>query len=286
MVRKQRVAIVGPGRLGSALARALRKAGYPISELVVRAGTVVHRRLARELHSRISTIASAKLDADVFWLCTPDGAIASVARALASRGTCKGKIALHSSGALSSRELDSLRSCGASAASAHLMMTFTPGTTVDLRDVAFALEGDRQAVIFARQVARDLRMEALEINPESKVLYHVLGAFSSPLLLALVRAAEDVGQAAGIGRAQARKVVGPLLEQTIRNYRRVGADAAFTGPMARGDVDTVSRHLRELRQLKSIEKIYLDLIALALAELPVRNRAALRNLLRRSAARK
>src|SRR5213593_2590032 len=103
---KPSIAIMGPGNLGSALALALAQAGYKITEIISReqpASRERARALARRLGARAATVSSAKLDAGLVWFCVNDGAIASSARELRS-AEWKGKIALHSSGALTSDE--------------------------------------------------------------------------------------------------------------------------------------------------------------------------------------
>jgi predicted short-subunit dehydrogenase-like oxidoreductase (DUF2520 family) len=166
------------------------------------------------------------------------------------------------------------------------MMSFVHRTKVDLRGVALAIEGDRAAIKFAEQVAGRLGMLSFRIPRESKVLYHVLGSFSSPLLIALLRTAEEVAQAAGIRREQARKIIGPILEQTTRNYRETGAERAFTGPIARGDVKTVAKHLQALKRVPTAEPIYRALASLAAEKLPAAERGGFRKLLRTLASGK
>src|SRR4051794_19120106 len=105
MPGKPSFAIVGPGALGSAVARGLHAAGYDVRELVVRNGAALRRArpLAREVKSHAVEFSAATLDADVIWLCVPDDAIAGCARQLAVRRDVhwRGRIALHSSGTFS-----------------------------------------------------------------------------------------------------------------------------------------------------------------------------------------
>lgn len=286
MAAKPSIAVVGPGNLATALSLALRRAGYRISEVVSRdlpESKARARRLARKLSARTATHVSAQLEAEVVWLCVTDDAIAPCARALARaldrKGNWKGKIALHSSGALTSDQLAPLRKRGASVAALHPMMTFVGGAGPYLKGVAFAVEGDRAAVAVARRIARDLGGHVFRIEKRNKTLYHAFGSFSSPLMIATLAMAERVARAAGVPKASVRNAMLPITRRTFDNFLRGGTAAAFSGPINRGDVRTVARHLRALRKVRGAREIYVALARSVLDTLPVKNRAALRKLL-------
>lgn len=278
MGAKPQVAIVGAGNLGSALARALHAAGYPITEIICREGSSQRRarRLAAEVRSRAVELLQAKLSAKVVWICVPDSKIAACARELARLAEWKGKIALHPSGALASDELQALRRRGAAVAAAHPMMTFVRRSNPSLAGTPFAIEGDPAAARVARRMVRHLGGVVFGIRPRDKVLYHVWGTFASPLLIALLASAEHVAMAAGVrSQAAARKRMLPILRQTLRNYGALGPADAFSGPLVRGDVATVRRHLRALSKLPAARRVYVALARASLETLPVRNRRQL-----------
>lgn len=281
MARKPSIAIVGPGNLGRALARALGRAGYPIQEVITRDNRSSRNR-ARGVApgARVESLSSARLDAEIIWFCVPDREIAGAARTLASCANWKRKVALHSSGALASDELDPLRRKGASVASLHPLMTFVRGSRPSLAGVPFAVEGDAKAVQVARRIVRDLRGDVFLLPKKYKAAYHAWGAFASPLLLSAIVTAEEVAGMAGIKRATARKRMLPILAQTLANYAALGPERAFSGPIVRGDVDTVVRHLKVLRKAPSVQEVYLALARSALRHLPVRNRRALERILK------
>ena len=283
MAAKPRIAIVGAGNLGSALARALHGASYPISEIVYRnAGSPQRaRRLAAKVGSATVRLSQARVVADVVWLCVPDSNLALCARQLTKAADWRGKIALHPSGALPSDELQPLRRCGAAVAAAHPLMTFVRHSSRSLAGVPFAIEGDSPAVRAARRMVRDVGAEAFSIRPRDKALYHAWGAFASPLLIALLATAERVAMAAGVrSPAAARKRMLPILEQTLRNYGALGSADAFSGPLVRGDVATVRRHLQALAKLPRARAVYMALAQSALATLPVRHRHELEEALK------
>ena len=274
---------MGPGRLGSALTRELRRGGYTISEIVSRNSVGSKRKareLARKVGARAATSDSAQLDADLVWFCVPDREIAAASQQLASVTDWKKKIAFHSSGALASAELKALRRRGAVVASVHPMMTFVHGSAPSLKRVPFALEGDAAAVRAARRIARDLGGAAFTIRKQHKAAYHAWGAFASPLLVAVLVTAEQVARAAGLSAAQARKKMFPIVRQTIANYEALGAAGAFSGPIVRGDAETVRQHLRALKKVSAARAVYRVLARAALQYLPVRQRAELEKTLK------
>jgi len=264
------------------MAMALHTAGYPIGEIVRgqrRASQQQARRLARKVRARSATLSNARLASNVIWLSVPDRVIAAVAAEIASRTVWRGKTVLHSSGALSSDELRVLKRRGAAVASLHPLMTFVPGSQPMLAGVPFAVEGDRAAVRVARRFVLDLKGEIFQIKKKDKAAYHAWGAFASPLLLATLVTAEEVAGLTGISRATARKRMLPIVRQTIANYAALGPAEAFSGPIIRGDADTVSRHLKALRKSPGAAEVYLAMARTALRNLPVKNRKALRKIL-------
>jgi predicted short-subunit dehydrogenase-like oxidoreductase (DUF2520 family) len=148
------------------------------------------------------------------------------------------------------------------------MMTFVPGTKPKMQGIPFAVEGDARAVAVARKIVKDLGGEIFEVQKKAKPLYHALGSFSSPLLVATLVTAERVGRAAGLSATQTRKVMGPILRQTLKNYQEGGAVAAFSGPIKRGDLNTVRRHLQELKRVPVASEVYRALVKSAVMDLP------------------
>jgi predicted short-subunit dehydrogenase-like oxidoreductase (DUF2520 family) len=275
------IAIVGAGNLGSALAVLLRAAGYKVSEIVSREGKVSRRRakaLARRVGARAAQLGNADITARVVWLCVPDQEIASCARSLGGLDW-EGRIALHSSGALRSDELASLRRQGGRVASVHPMMTFVPGVTPSLAGVGFAVEGDREAVRIARKIVAALGGESFLIAKKDKALYHAWGMFASPLLTALLAIGEQVAGAAGIPGGRARRRMVPIVRQTVENYASRGAAQGFSGPIIRGDTATIRKHLQDLRAVPAGRAVYLALARAAIRTLPTRNRKQVKALL-------
>jgi predicted short-subunit dehydrogenase-like oxidoreductase (DUF2520 family) len=239
-------------------------------------------------------VARATIDSDVVWLCVPDDAVAKVARSLAQNADWRGRVALHSSGALASDEMVALRRRGALAASVHPMMTFVAGSRQaglsrtgllhtgaqpSLAGVPFAIEGDAPAVRASRAIVKELGGKAYTIRRQDKVAYHAWGTFASPLLTALLATTEHVAAAAGVNRREAKRRMLPILQQTLANYVALDAAGSFSGPIVRGDVETIRRHLRVLRKVPEAGEVYAALAKAAVRYLPGRRKPQVARLL-------
>jgi len=280
MAAKPSISLVGAGNIASALGIGLRKAGYRIVAIHSRPNRGSLRR-ARALARRVGAIAgqdTSEIGGDILWFCVPDSEINKAARLFRTHlnhDEWRGKIAFHSSGVLTSDELRELRRAGAAVASVHPLMTFVPRSRPALKGVAFAIEGDLRAVAVARQLVRELGGYPYSIRKQDKPAYHACCTFASPLLTALLASTEELALLSGMTRKGARKRLLPILQQTVANFGSFGAPAAFSGPIIRGDIATVQRHLQQLREHPEIRNEYIALARAALKFLPVKDRESL-----------
>jgi predicted short-subunit dehydrogenase-like oxidoreductase (DUF2520 family) len=276
------VAIVGAGSLATALACALRQSGYIIAEIISRDSAPSRRRaraLAAKVGARAVTVPDASLMATLLWFCVPDREIRHAAASLSSGALGRVRFAFHSSGALPSRELAPLRKHGVAVASVHPLMTFVPRAHPSLAGVPFALEGEAAATRVARRIVRDLGGEPFALPASRKAAYHAWATFTSPLLLAFLVTLEEAARAAGFTPEDSRRRSLPIVRQTLANYSRLGPRRSFSGPIIRGDLATVAKHLAGLKKRPWARDVYLALAQSALRRLPVKNRGELRRLL-------
>ena len=164
-------------------------------------------------------------------------------------------------------------------ASVHPLMTFVQGSRPSLAGVSFAVEGDSAAVRLARRIVKDVGGKAYSILKKDKAAYHAWGTFASPLLSALLATTEEVAALAGVDRKAAKQRMIPILRQTLANYAAFDAPSAFSGPIGRGDVDTVKRHLDVLHKVPAGREVYAALARSALRYLPAKNKRALKQIL-------
>ena len=199
------MAVVGAGRLGTALADALRERGHDV----------------RGPLGRDETEA-----ADAILLCVPDAEIEAAAAQVAGSARFVG----HTSGAT---PLSALAVARAECFGLHPLQTFAHGGG-SFEGAACAVAGSTpDALALAERLAGDLGMEAFEIADEDRPAYHAAASIASNFLVTLEAAAESLGVP--------RHRLAPLVRQTVENWERLGAEQALTGPVARGDELTVER---------------------------------------------
>jgi predicted short-subunit dehydrogenase-like oxidoreductase (DUF2520 family) len=256
------IAIIGAGRVGTALGLGLKRAGFDVAAVVNRRATHA-RKAARLIGPGILSLTSARLErprafeqlnkTSVIVIATPDDAIATVAAKLstlfrARRSTIsksRRKIALHVSGALSSKILMPLRSVGFAIGSLHPLISISdPLAGAKLfKGAFFGVEGDPAAVKVARAMVRRLGGQSFTLKPNSKALYHAAAVTTSGHSVALIDIAIEMLRQCGLSSPTARQVLLPLIESTIANLSVKDPARALTGTFARGDVKTVARHL-------------------------------------------
>jgi predicted short-subunit dehydrogenase-like oxidoreductase (DUF2520 family) len=199
-------AVVGAGRMGTALAAGLHAIG-PLT--------------------RTDPVPG---DVDVVLLCVPDGQIAAAARTVAPGplvGHCSGATGLDVFG---DREAFSL----------HPLMSVPTGSGPEvLHGAGCAIDGTTpRALETARRLAHALGMKPAHVAPEDRVAYHAAAAMASNFLVALEATAERLAATANVTREQ----LAPLVLATARQWAEMGAGKALTGPIVRGDEEVVARH--------------------------------------------
>jgi predicted short-subunit dehydrogenase-like oxidoreductase (DUF2520 family) len=206
----ERLTIVGRGRVGTALARAFADAGIEVEGPLAR---------------------GEQPTADVVLLCVPDAEIANAAAAIDAR------FVGHVSGAT---PLDSVDF------GVHPLQTVT-GSDTSFEGCGCAIAGSSaEALELARALALAARMEPFEIDDSARAAYHASASIASNFVVTLEWMAERVAAAAGIEAADARRMLAPLVRQTVENWAELGPHAALTGPVARGDEVTVARQRRAI----------------------------------------
>jgi predicted short-subunit dehydrogenase-like oxidoreductase (DUF2520 family) len=202
-----RLAIVGRGRVGTALAAAFERVGYEVSGPLAR--------------------GADGAGSDAVLLCVPDAEIASAGEHIAA-----GRLVGHCSGATGLDVLEPHEGF-----SLHPLMTVT-AQGADFSGAGAAIAGTTpRALALARGLARALGMLPVEIAEADRPAYHAAASIASNFLITLEAAAERIGAAVGLEREQ----LVPLVRATVENWSRLGPERALTGPVARGDEATVAR---------------------------------------------
>lgn len=191
-------------------------------------------------------------------IAVPDDAIGDVAQILAGAGMHGGK-ALHTSGSRGPEALAALIDQGVACGSWHPLQTAAnpeEGVRV-LPGVAFAIDGAPAAAAWAEHLVALLGGQALHITAAARPLYHAAAVMASNYPMALMAAAVMLMREAGMEESTARRALEPLARASVDNAFRLGPAAALTGPIARGDADTVRMHLAALAAAPAgIESLY------------------------------
>jgi predicted short-subunit dehydrogenase-like oxidoreductase (DUF2520 family) len=262
--QKPEVSIIGSGRLGTTLAVALFRAGYPVRSVVARRAQSA-RNAASLLDARVQVLAAKQLEslrpADVFLITVPDDQVGAVAAAVSRLdfGAARKLTALHTSGALSASVLKPLREKGWSTGSIHPLMSVSdPRSGAAAIDGAFwSVEGDRKALRLGQAIVRDLGGRSFSIRSEDKPLYHAAAVMVSGNVVALFDVALEMLRDCGLDRKTARSILTPLIASTVRSLERKDPAQALTGTFSRGDVETVKRHVAALKRAKSSDALNL-----------------------------
>jgi predicted short-subunit dehydrogenase-like oxidoreductase (DUF2520 family) len=246
------LSIIGAGRVGRALGRRLRDLGWKIGAVVASSEPSARKAVRSIGAGRAHAFLTRQvLAAQVILITTQDHSLATIAVELARIGAeeLRGKIVLHTSGALSSDVLDPVRRCGAAVGSMHPLQTFSGVGVPPLEGRVFTIEGDVVAVRMARQMARALGAVPVQIEGWKKPLYHAAGALAAGNVLALMEAATRLMTAAGMKRREAVRALLPLTRQVLENFERLGPRAAWTGPLSRGDYGVVAVHTEAMKDM-------------------------------------
>ena len=233
----ERIGIIGSGRAGSALGAALASAGHPVTGLTARSWASLDRAARLLPHVPVLSADEVTTRADVVLVAVPDDAIAGVAGALP---LTPDQYVVHLSGA---HGLSVLAGVQAVPVALHPPMTFT-GSSVDLSDVVFTATAPAVAREVVERLVKSLGAAVQWVAEEDRALYHAGVVHGANHLTTLLAQAFEVLRAAGV--ADPAATLRPLLIATLDNTLRSGHDA-LTGPIARGDVDTVAAHLAVLR---------------------------------------
>ncbi|WP_258360639.1 Rossmann-like and DUF2520 domain-containing protein [Moorella sulfitireducens] len=240
------VGIIGAGAVGTGMGILLRRRGYTIAGIASRTFASARRAAARldcPVFERPEEVARR---ADVVFITTSDQAIGPVAAAVAAvNGFRPGQVVIHMSGSLTSDVLEPARQAGALALSLHPLQSCADAdrAVTNLPGSVFSLEGDEEALSLGKRLVKELGGEYFIISPGAKPLYHAAACVASNYLVSLIDLSYRLMQAAGMEPEMAARALAPLIKGTLDNINEKGIPRALTGPIARGDIDTVRDHL-------------------------------------------
>ena len=235
MTNPLEIAIVGKGKVGQSLAHLL---------------SLTHHR-TRLLGRSINDQRAAVRRADITLITTQDNSIETVCNELADSFKI-GSIVAHCSGALSSSSLLSAQKRNCKLASIHPLNSF-PNLSSSLKtflstehQTYLYAEGDRQALDRLLPLTRELGFHCIELDDDAKTNYHAACVFACNYLTALMDISLNTAESAGLDRDQFWCAIQPLIQTTLSNISEHGTLSSLSGPIARGDHQTINKHLAAL----------------------------------------
>ena len=269
-VHHRHIAIIGAGVVGTTLGVALSRYGYAVSGVADITAEAAKRAAKRIGTPACSTDAiEISRGANCILITTPDDAIVSTCEAIAEGGGfMQDDIVLHCSGALNSDALDAARECSAFVASMHPIGVFADveDSVEQFSHLSFSLEGEAEAVDEAETMVRTLGGHPLRVTQEQKVLIHIAACLTANYAVTLTNISVQLLHRSNIPVEKAAGILLPLLYGAVRTIEKKGLPKALTGPIARGDMTTIQRHIETVRPDKELADIY---ALLGMSTLPV-----------------
>lgn len=246
---RPRLGFVGAGRVGTTLAIAFQRAGWPIGGAASR---TAERRA--EFERRVpGAVTVDKADelldlVDILFVTVPDDAIASI---VADLRLYSGQSIVHTSGLLASTVLRPALAAGSAAGSFHPLVAFadTERALEALPGAAIVVEGDERLVPELAALAESIGARPVLIDSAGKAAHHVAAVLAAGGAVGLLATMAEAARGAGLDEAGALATYLPLMRQALANAEALGIARALTGPVARGDVGTVAAHLAVLGRL-------------------------------------
>lgn len=242
----QNIGFIGAGTVGTALAVRLSEKGYPVMAVASRTPASAERLASLVNGCKVHHSGQAVADvAEMVFITTPDDAIAQVAAEVQWHSA---QSIVHCSGAESLDILEPATNAGAQAGAFHPLQTLAsvayaieniPGST-------FALEAEEPLMSTLKEMVGALGGRWIELGPGDKVLYHAAAVMACNYLVTLVNLATDLWQTFGVPTSEATRALLPLLQGSVNNLGNVGLPNCLTGPIARGDLGTIRKHLTAL----------------------------------------
>lgn len=283
------VSIIGAGRLGASLGYALSKKGYRIKALSCKSlsSAKESRRVIGAGKPLTDNIATASRG-DLIFVCLPDGTIEKVSKELAKSDIdWSKKFAFHCSGLLASDILSPLKRKGAMIGSLHPIQSFPQKRPAlkQFEGIYFGLEGCPEALSLGKKIVRHLGGQFIILQAKDKPLYHTACSLASNFFVVLLDMALSLFKKIGFKDEEACQILLPLVQGSLHNVKKINTGRSLTGPVIRGDRQSIEKHLESLRNLPLYQEIYSKLAIQALEiakrekKLSAQKIKALRNLL-------
>ena len=245
--------IIGGGRVGSTLGYHFLKSGYNLSAIIEKntPRTLALKKYFPDTSINKNLLVEILQISQVIFICVQDDEIPRVVDKIEEIPIkFNGKIFVHTSGAVLSHVLLPLKKKGAFAASLHPIYSFSDNhpSKIPMEGVYSDVEGDPEAVTVMEKMISQIGGKTIKINPEQKLPIHLASVFYSNYFIGMAQIAQDILKSSNIPSKNLWDPFLPLIKSTERNLSQSKPDDALTGPLVRGDVETIKRHLEFLKK--------------------------------------
>jgi len=248
---KEKIAIIGAGKVAHSLVPALVKSGYYV-EAIQSKKLLSAKKLAQKYSVGNFTDSLKEIPAGIkiFLLTVPDSEIKKTAEKLSRLNfNFKQSFFIHFSGVDDMSVLISLENKGAAIASIHLMQTFPTKRIASLKGIHTAIEtNDERSYKLLIKLSKDLQLKPFRIRSEDKVYYHLAGVIGSNFLAGNLYNSEELLSLCGIEKKDSFEILKSTIYTTLENTRGFGAANALSGPIDRGDFKTIKKHIAALKK--------------------------------------
>ena len=260
---KLKLNIIGCGRLGKTLAALFMGTELvSIQDIVNLSRASSARTVAFLGQGRVCSTLKQLKPADIYLIATPDDSIESIAQQISEQNVLKpGDVVFHCSGLLSSECLSSVAYLGCHVASLHPSFSFSePIADINNFNGTYcAFEGDNEALERLLPLFNAIKAQVFIIEKKTKPLYHVASVFAANYVITLLAMSKDCYSEAGLNDTLAGSLTLRLMTQALNKAQRLKPKEALTGPLQRGDIVTLKKHLSALRSFPELEYIYISL---------------------------
>ena len=240
---------IGAGKVGTAIGIYFQKRGFNITGYYSRRSDSCIQSAAKTESMDYSSLEQLAAASDILFITTSDDQIESVVKQLCE-GCClkPGQLIIHTSGALPSTILDPVKAFGCYIYSMHPLQAFADvdKAVSDLSNTYFCIEGDEEKISILEDILLTCKNTYFKVRPEQKILYHASACMLSNYLVTLIHNSLILMESIQIDNSTAFKAMLPLVNSTVQNVLEFGAKDALTGPISRGDIDTVSKQLEAI----------------------------------------
>jgi predicted short-subunit dehydrogenase-like oxidoreductase (DUF2520 family) len=277
-----KIGFVGAGKVGFSLGKY-----FSINNITLSGYYSKHLNSAKEAanftnSNFYNTIYDLINDSDIIFITTPDDVVSSIWQEIKSLNI-RNKLICHTSGSLTSEIFSDINGLGASAYSVHPMFPFSDKLTTykHLSNCYFSLEGNEKHLTLMKKFLESLGNTVFTIEANKKALYHLSNVMVSNLVLSLINKGCSYLSECGLQPTDALSALMPLIESNLNNLKTKGFICSLTGPVERGDLGTISKHLEVIPQedAQIYKNLSLNLMNLSSQKHPEKDYAQIKQIL-------